>query len=123
MYHLSIEAGFSAAHQIKGHKGSCKRLHGHNWKVQVEVGAENLSDIGIAIDFQKLTDLTRLVLNKFDHQYINEVPPFEELNPTAENLARYIYEQIESKLPEGIKMKQVSLWEGEKYCVRYSKSE
>ena len=122
MYYLSIETGFSAAHQIKGHEGSCKQLHGHNWKVRVEVGAEQLDDIGIAIDFQKLTGLTNQVLKKLDHQYINNVSPFDEMNPTAENLARYIYEQIVHKLPDGIIMKQVCLWEGEKYCVRYNRS-
>jgi 6-pyruvoyltetrahydropterin/6-carboxytetrahydropterin synthase len=121
MYLLSIETNFSAAHQIKGHEGSCKRLHGHNWKVQVEVGSEQLDEIGIAIDFQKLSDLTNRVLKKLDHQYINKLPPFKEMNPTAENLARYIYEQIEIKLPESIKMSKVNLWEGEKYCVQYSR--
>ena len=121
MYFLSVETSFSAAHQIKGHEGSCKRLHGHNWKVQVEVSAEKLDKLGIAIDFQKLRALTKQVLNILDHQYLNQLSPFKEMNPTAENLASYIYEQIDSKLPGGIKMKQVSLWEGEKYCVQYNK--
>ena len=87
------------------------------------MGAERLDEIGIAIDFQKLTDLTNQVLKKLDHQHINRVPPFEDMNPTAENLARYIYEQIDHKLPGGIKIKQVCLWEGERYCVRYSRDE
>ena len=121
MYNLSIETNFSAAHHIKGHEGSCRRLHGHNWKIKVDVSAEKLNKIGIALDFQHLQDLTREVLKQFDHQYINEMPPFTDMNPTAENLARYIYEQIEGKLPEGIKMRKVSLWEGEKYCVEYNR--
>ena len=120
MYNLSIETTFSAAHYINGHEGQCGRLHGHNWKVLVEVCTDQLNDIGMAIDFHHLNELTRVVLKKFDHQYINDIPIFKEMNPTAENLARYIYEQIEVKLPEGIKMKQVSLWEGEKYRVQYS---
>ena len=121
MYILSIETTFSAAHQIKGHKGSCKRLHGHNWKVHVEICTDQLNDIGIAIDFKDLHKLTREILQEFDHQYINEMPAFKEINPTAENLARYIYEKMEQKLPDPVRMIQVSLWEGEKNCVRFRK--
>jgi 6-pyruvoyltetrahydropterin/6-carboxytetrahydropterin synthase len=121
MYHLSIESRFSAAHAINGYKGECKQLHGHDWKIQIEVAADRLNEIGMAIDFHQLQDITQDILKQFDHQYINELPQFKDLNPTAENLAKYIYEQVEMKLPDGVQMDQISIWEGEKYCVRYSR--
>jgi 6-pyruvoyltetrahydropterin/6-carboxytetrahydropterin synthase len=121
MYHISIETKFSAAHSINGYEGPCRQLHGHDWKIQIEVKTDRLNGMGMAIDFHQLQDITRDVLKQFDHQHINQLPQFQELNPTAENIAKYIYEQVESKLPKGVWMKQISLWEGEQYCVRYSR--
>lgn len=120
MYKLSALLNFSSAHYLSDYDGYCARLHGHNWKVQVDVTANMLGDNGMAMDFKDLNEIAWEVIGKFDHQVINEVKPFDEINPTAENLARYFYDEIKKTLPSDIKMSKIGLWETEKYLVEYS---
>lgn len=120
MFKLSALLNFSSAHYLNEYKGDCARLHGHNWKVLVEVSADELDVTGMAMDFKDLNDMAWKVIGKFDHQVINEVEPFNQVNPTAENLARYFYEEIKRTLPANIKMEKIGLWETEKYLVEYS---
>ena len=120
MYHLSIQTSISAAHYLRNYQGDCERLHGHNWKIEVVVASEQLGPADMVIDFKDLNELTWGVVGKFDHQVFNEVPPFDKLNPTAENLSRYFYQQINKLLPRGVKVAKIKLWETEKYCIEYS---
>ena len=120
MYELKIEQSFAAAHRLREYKGQCEELHGHNWKVEVVVRSESLNDIGLVIDFQDLKAATREVLAIFDHTYINELPDFQKVNPSSENIARYIFDQLALRLEKGgLRMHKVTAWESEKACASY----
>jgi len=119
MYRLSAQLNISSAHYLNDYDGDCARLHGHNWKIKVEVIAHELDDRGMAMDFKELKESAWKVIGKYDHQVFNEVAPFDRLNPTAENIARYFYESIARELPDSIKMDKITLWETDKYSVEY----
>ncbi len=120
MYELIIKTGFSAAHNLRGYEGECERLHGHNWKVEVVVQTERLNEIDIAIDFKELKRETNAIMDRLDHRYLNEVPPFDRLNTTAENIARYIYQELSRRLnPQGVNVKEVRIWESDTACAIY----
>lgn len=119
MYRTFIETDFSAAHQLHGYPGHCGRLHGHTWKVRVEVETDQIDDIGIGLDFKKLKSIANNVLEPLDHHHINQIPPFDKENPTAENLSRYLYREIQKRIPSGVRMIQVLVWESEHYAVGY----
>jgi 6-pyruvoyltetrahydropterin/6-carboxytetrahydropterin synthase len=121
VYILSIETSISSAHLLRDYDGPCSRNHGHNWKIRVEVGTNDLDEQGIAIDFLDLKKITWQVVGPFDHNNFNDIPPFDKLNPTAENIVKYFYDEIEKLLPSGITMKSIRLWETEKYAVEYQK--
>ena len=120
MYTVSIETRFSAAHRLVGYQGHCGRVHGHTWKVRVEVQAEQIDGIGISIDFKELRSLTESVLSRLDHQNINEIPPFDTMNPTAENLSRYIYEEVDKALKAPVRIARVTVWESENHAITYT---
>lgn len=120
MYKLSALLNFSSAHYLNNYEGDCARLHGHNWKVLVEVYADKLDSIGMGMDFKDLNDIAWKVIGKFDHQVINKVEPFNKINPTAENLARFFYDEIKKRLPANINLGKIGLWETDKYLVEYS---
>lgn len=98
MYKLRIITDFDAAHQLRGYKGKCENIHGHNWKVEVEVISEELNEIGIAIDFKELKSITDTVISQLDHTFINQIPPFTEINPSSENIARWLYILLKEKI-------------------------
>ena len=110
-YYLRIKEHFDAAHALIGYPGECKNLHGHTWDVEVEVKGTKLDEVGIVYDFKYLKEDLLAILKQFDHKYLNEVEPFTEFNATAENLARVIYEQMEARLPDEIKMVEIAVWE------------
>ena len=120
MYQLSIEKTISAAHNLRDYKGPCARVHGHNWKVRVQVKAAQLDKTGITIDFDKLEKITWQIIGRFDHQDFNRISPFDKVNPTAENVVKYFYDQIKNILPRGILIDEVSLWENDTYKVSYA---
>ena len=123
MYLLTVREDFSAAHQLPATKGKCADLHGHNWQVEVQVWAEDLDDAGMAIDFHVLKDLTREIVEELDHRYLNDLPAFQEQNPTAENIARHVYEGLARRLgTEGVELDQVRVWESETTAATYRKS-
>src|ERR1044072_9583344 len=98
-YEVMIERNFSSAHQLRGYKGKCENLHGHNYKIEIFAKGEELNNIGLLIYFVDLKKAADDIVKYFDHRNINELPPFdEELNPSAENLARYILEYIASRV-------------------------
>jgi len=112
MFELMIETHFSAAHQLRGYKGSCEKLHGHNWKVQVYILAERLNEIDIAIDFHELKKLTEEVIASLDHSFLNDIFPFTEKNPSSENIAKWIYDSLSKRLEGGdVNLSAVSVWE------------
>ncbi len=114
MFELIINEYFSAAHNLQGYQGQCENLHGHNWKVQVVVQAKKLNKIGLAIDFKDLKKHVKNVLAYLDHHYINDVPTFKKINPSAENISKFIYNHLKKALKQykNIKLLKVISWEG-----------
>ncbi len=116
MYILTVEDKFSSAHQLRGYKGKCENIHGHNWKVVLSVKGENLNNIGLLIDFNDLKSMLKKVTDLLDHKNINEVTPFEELNPSSENIAKFISDKIGTELTESFKditVDSVTVWESD----------
>ncbi len=120
MYELMIETTFSAAHQLRGYKGKCEELHGHNWKVQVHVTATKLNEIDIAIDFHDLKAYTNEIIKQLDHSMLNEIFPFTEINPSSENIARWIFESLKKKInTDDIRVSAVTVWESDTASATY----
>jgi len=120
-YTLRVPTEFAAAHRLHGYPGDCSRLHGHNWKVEIEVTGEKLDDVGMVVDFKVIKRVAKEVADQLDHGYLNEIPPFDEINPTAEHLARYFYREIGERLnDDSAQVTAVTLWETDRACVRYS---
>lgn len=111
MYDLMIRGHFDAAHALHGYPGECANLHGHTWDVEVVVSGERLDEVGIVYDFKTLKNDLAAVLAPLDHAYLNDVPPFHTENPTAENLARYIFERLAATVGESVRVVEVSVWE------------
>ena len=121
MFVLKIVTDFASAHSLRNYPGDCARLHGHNWQVEVSVCSEVLDDNGIAIDFREIKKQTKLVIQRLDHQYLNEIKPFDVLNPTAENIAKYFFEEVGLLInSENVKVKEVLIWETPRSAVTYS---
>ncbi len=121
MYEVSIETGFSAAHRLAEYRGKCENLHGHNWKVVITARSEALDRTGLAIDFRELKEHAGLIMEKFDHKNLSELPEFRTQNPTTENLARIIYELLEDRL-KGKDAKIHKVWVAESETSRASYS-
>jgi 6-pyruvoyltetrahydropterin/6-carboxytetrahydropterin synthase len=120
MFELMVETSFSAAHQLRGYKGACEKLHGHNWKVQVHVVSERLNEIDIAIDFHELKRLADEVIAPLDHSFLNEIFPFTEKNPSSENVAKWIYDSLKKRLSnDTINLSAVTVWESETASATY----
>lgn len=120
-YTLKIVTDFASAHTLRGYPGACQRMHGHNWKVEVEVIATRLDDVGMGIDFKVIKQATRKIADQLDHRYLNELEPFTEINPTAENIAAHFYNELSGMLNnQDVRIHTVTLWETERACVRYS---
>ena len=120
-YIISTEISFSASHSLRGYNGECSRIHGHNWILRVYYEFEELNDIGLTIDYGQLREsVERVVCSKFDHQHINNIPPFDRINPTSENLAREIFRLCREQVRvDGGKLVEVELWETSRDMVRY----
>lgn len=116
MYKVKVEAGFSAAHNLRGYKGKCEDLHGHNWKVEIAVEKSKLDKIGMVVDFRLLKEALNAFLEQFDHKYLNEIPYFKKINPTSENIAKYIFDGIKPKISG---LKTVTVWESENSSACY----
>ena len=101
MYEISIGKSFSAAHSLRGYDGNCACLHGHNWQVKATLRVQQLDEIGIACDFKKLKREVDKAIGKFDHVCLNETESFASCNPTSENIARVIYQELSAKLNDG----------------------
>ncbi len=100
MYEVTVEAEFSSGHYLRNYRGKCENPHGHNYKVRVTLRGRELDKAGLLLDFKQLKQVMRPVIEYLDHQMINELPPFTEINPSAENLARYFFDETNRQLTE-----------------------
>ena len=120
MFDVVVEQEISAAHQLKGYQGKCENLHGHNWKVRLEVTVRELDEIGLAIDFVELKAMLKEMLDEYDHKMLNDLPEFSGMNPTSENLARLLYAKCREKIKaRKIQIKDVTVWESPRSFIRY----
>lgn len=111
-FEVSVETNFSAAHALRGYQGDCARLHGHNWTVRVSVSCRELDKAGIGIDFRVIKGHVRDVLDRLDHCNLNETEPFAKDNPSAENIARYLYREIGRRVnAEAVRVSKVRVSE------------
>ena len=118
MYTIFKDFTFSAAHAIRGHTGGCENLHGHNYRVRVHVQARRLNELGMVVDFADLKVLAAEILGPFDHRVINEVPPFDERNTTAELLSEYVFHEVAARLNDGrVAVVRVEVWENATSCA------
>ncbi|MGW8271793.1 MAG: 6-carboxytetrahydropterin synthase QueD [Thermodesulfovibrionales bacterium] len=120
MYELMIETKFASAHQLRGYKGKCEAVHGHNWRVQVFVSAAALNDIDIAIDFHDLKRNADDIVGQLDHVFLNQIFPFTEINPSSENIAKWIYDSLKKKIDDmNISVSAVTVWESDTASATY----
>ncbi len=120
MFQVIVETRFAAAHRLRGYKGTCEELHGHNWKVEVAVEGEELDETGLLLDFRELKSAARDAVGELDHKYLNELPRFRELNPTTENIARMLAEDISGRIGAArARVVWVRAWESESSSVIY----
>ena len=121
-YTLKIVTDFASAHTLRDYPGDCSRMHGHNWKVEVEVIASDLDQVGMGVDFKVIKQATKAIAGQLDHRYLNDLEPFKETNPTAENIAAYFFSELSGNLNNStISVHAVTLWETERACVRYTR--
>jgi 6-pyruvoyltetrahydropterin/6-carboxytetrahydropterin synthase len=121
MYTLTVVTDFSASHIIPGHPGKCARLHGHNWKVEISVQSKILNELGMAVDFADVKAIAKSVIDEVDHRHLNDIPPFDTISPTAENVSAWLYQRL-SKLinTQDISVSAVTLWETDRSRVQFS---
>jgi 6-pyruvoyltetrahydropterin/6-carboxytetrahydropterin synthase len=126
MYDLKVTSGFSSAHALRGYNGKCENIHGHNWQVELSVSSDSLNEIGLAIDFKLLKKYLNEVMETLDHKFLNETDFFKEANPSAENIAKYIYEEIEKKMiinKTNVLVKKVGVYETKSSMASYYKTD
>jgi len=121
MYVLSADTHFSAAHCLPGYQGNCARMHGHTWQVTVSISAEAVDDLGMCVDFKELSGALDEIVGRFDHRNLNDLEEFRDINPTSENLARIIYEDLAGEFAGAVfKVVSVTVAESVRYRVTYS---
>ncbi|MCJ7515761.1 MAG: 6-carboxytetrahydropterin synthase QueD [Dehalococcoidia bacterium] len=120
MYQVSVEGHFDAAHYLRDYGGKCENLHGHRFKVIVSLNAAKLNKIGLAYDFTELKSHLGEVLARFDHTSLNDVPPFDKINPSSENIAMTIYDELKGLFSGGVALSTVEVWESPESRVAYS---
>ena len=121
MYEVMIEEEFSAAHALRGYRGKCENMHGHNWRVEVYVRGEQLDQVGMLVDFSELKAATRRVMKYLDHQNLNELKPFDnEMNPSSEHLAGFILHKVAEEMSDDrVTVYKVRVWETPSTCATY----
>ena len=124
MYEVTVEDSFAAGHYLRNYKGKCENPHGHNYKVRVTLRGHSLDKAGLLLDFKDLKEVMRHVIDRLDHQMLNDIEPFTTLNPSAENLAKYFYNETNSRLKQStngrVRVKDVTIWETDTTTARYS---
>lgn len=119
MYQISVEQHFDAAHFLRGYGGKCEKMHGHRYRVVLKVEAAELNDIGLAYDFVDLKKHLSEVVDRFDHTCLNDVPPFDKINPSAENIAATVYKELKPRLAP-VTISKVEVWESPQTGVSYT---
>jgi len=123
MFEVSVEDTFAAGHALRGYRGKCENPHGHNYKVQITLHGDRLDNIGLLFDFKDLKAAMNEVIDRLDHKFINDLEPFTQLNPSAENMAKYFYEEIgyllKERTDERVKVKLVKVWETDTTTATY----
>ena len=122
MFEVAVEQSFASAHALRNYKGRCENVHGHNWKVRVVIEGEKLDQTGMLVDFLDVKSLLGEILDRIDHQFLNEIPPFDVINPSAENIAEYFYQQLTGRLaetPVPVRLREVKIWETEIQSATY----
>lgn len=125
MYWLTYKTDFAAAHQLRGYRGKCENLHGHNFKVEIVVKGEELDRCGMLVDFVEMKAIVNKVLNGLDHRFLNELPFFAAphgANPSAENIARFLHGEIGALLPANASMESVTVYETDRCAATYRAS-
>lgn len=120
MFEISVEAQFSAAHRLRNYNGKCENMHGHNWKAKAVIAAEKLSSQGMVMDFSELKNKLKKVIMRLDHKYLNDIDYFKKVNPTSENIAKYIYGKLQKNLTAyNSQFIAVTVWETDTSCATY----
>ncbi len=119
MFEVCVVTSFGAAHNLRGYRGKCEELHGHNWKVETVLAAGKLDKIGMVADFTVIKADLKNVLSQLDHKYLNDVPYFKKINPTSENIAKFIYAQMKKLARPGVKISRVTVWETDTSFATY----
>ena len=124
VYTISTEIEFCSSHYLAGYDGGCSRVHGHNWVVRAFYEFTAVDDAGLTVDYLELkAGMEKVILPRFDHRHLNEVPPFDKVNPTSENIAAEIYRLLREELVfEGGRLSEIELWETRSDMVRYRES-
>jgi 6-pyruvoyltetrahydropterin/6-carboxytetrahydropterin synthase len=118
MFEVSVEEVFPAGHALRNYHGKCENVHGHNYRVRVTVEGPELDENGLLVDFADVKRLVRGVKDRLDHQFLNDLTPFDVINPSAENIAKYFYDEVSGGLPRG-SVSEVKLWETDVACATY----
>src|SRR5579864_4632905 len=123
MYEVTVERSFAAGHYLRNYKGKCENPHGHNYKVRVTLRGKELDKAGLLLDFKDLKGVMKQVIDRLDHQMLNDIEPFIQLNPSAENLAKYFFDQTNTRLQSltggRVVVKEVTIWETDSTTARY----
>jgi 6-pyruvoyltetrahydropterin/6-carboxytetrahydropterin synthase len=121
MFEVSVEETFSAGHALRNYHGKCENPHGHNYRIQVMFSGPELDAIGLLVDFVAVKKLLHTVVDRLDHQYLNDLAPFDVLNPSAENMAKYFYDEIHAGLGQTTpaQLGEVRVWETDTSCATY----
>lgn len=123
MFEVSVEESFAAGHALRGYRGKCENPHGHNYKIRITVTGQQLDNIGLLWDFKDLKRAMNEIIERLDHQYLNDIEPFKQINPSAENLAKYFYDETRSRLEQStqgrVRVKDVRVWETDTTTATY----
>ena len=123
MFELTVEREFSSGHYLRNYRGRCENPHGHNYKVRITLSGAELDEAGLLLDFKLLKQVMRPVIDRIDHQMLNDLEPFTAINPSAENIARYFYEQTSHQLAEmtqgRVRVKDCTIWETDTTSATY----
>jgi len=121
MYRINVISSFPGAHKLNDYPGTCKNLHGHNWKIRVQLGTQKIDKLGMAIDFKIVKERLNELIARFDHQYLNDLEWFIDQNPTSENIARVIYNELKKSFEkDDVSMIEVEVWESDLTSIVYS---
>ena len=123
MFEVSVEDTFAAGHALRGYRGKCENTHGHNYRVRITLAGDNLDETGLLIDFKEVKTAMNEVIERLDHQFLNDLEPFSRANPSAENIARYFYQEVgrmvQASTRDRIRIKRVKLWETDTTAATY----